>query len=213
MARKRLDSEARRTQIVKVAIECIAKEGVHEATFSKIAKAAKVQQSLLNYYFPSSEALLIECVHAVLDSLKAHMIAAIEREMSQPEQALISYMLSPVDWIEDNPELQPTWIYFYHLAALNPRFRQLNNEIRRTGRERIAFLVFRILEARKITLKDPWTADGLAWALQSMTTGFVAMTATEDADYPKLKSMMKASVDTFLASDDVFGPAPRGKKR
>lgn len=197
---KRLSPADRRRMLIKAAIETIAKNGVHNATFSAIAEAARVKQPLLNYYFPTFEGLLIECVNMVLEDLKAAMIAEIERHLGSPRLALVAYIASPLQWSKSRPELQPLWLYFYHVCTTSSRFLQLNDEIRRTGRDRITLLIFRTLEREKKALRPPWTADSLAHALQTLSTGYLTMAVTENCDPATLRRELEWQLSSLLSA-------------
>lgn len=187
----------RKKEIVVAAVDLIARQGVHNVTFARIAEAAKVKQPLVNYYFPTFDSLLVDCVMLVLEDLKSHMIAEIEKN-SDPLKCLVAFTTSPLDWLLEKKNLQPIWHYFYHLTATSDRFRQLNDEIRRTGRERISFLIFRILEKAKSRLPEPWSAESLAWTLQTMATGYATMATTENADVKSLRRIFTQHLELLL---------------
>lgn len=194
---RRMAPADRKKEIVVAAVDLIAENGVHNVSFARIAQAAKVKQPLVNYYFPTFDSLLVDCVMLVLEDLKAHMIAEIEKN-PDPFKSLMAFTTSPLDWLVEKKKLQPIWHYFYHLTATNDRFRLLNDEIRRTGRERISFLIFRILEKTKHRLPEPWTAETLAWTLQTMATGYATMATTENADVKQLRRIFVQHLDLLL---------------
>ncbi|MGE4133928.1 MAG: TetR/AcrR family transcriptional regulator [Bdellovibrionales bacterium] len=196
---RRLDPAARKQEIIVAAIDCIAENAVHNTSFAQIAKAAGVQQPLVHYYFPSMDTLLMDCVMLVLEDLKAHMIKEIEKHAHQPLKALFQFSVCSLDWLAANPKYQPFWLYFYHLCATSERFRAMNNEIRRTGRERIRFLILRVCEKSKITLKEPWDSDALAWSIQTWITGFMTMAASEQCDLRALKKLAAAQMEDIVA--------------
>ncbi len=194
---KRMAPLERKKEIVVAAVGLIAQSGVHNVTFARIAAVAKVKQPLVNYYFPTFDSLLVDCVMLVLEDLKSHMIAEIEKN-PDPLKSLMAFTLSPLDWLIEKKDLQPLWHYFYHLTATSDRFRLLNDEIRRTGRERISFLIFRVLEKTKSQLPHPWTAESLAWTLQTMATGYATMATTENADVKSLRRIFTQHLELIL---------------
>ncbi len=194
---KRMAPLERKKEIVVAAVGLIARSGIHNVTFARIAEASKVKQPLVNYYFPTFDSLLVDCVMLVLDDLKAHMIREIEKN-PDPLKCLAAFTLSPLDWLVQKKELQPLWHYFYHLTATSDRFRLLNDEIRRTGRERISYLIFRVLEKTKSRLPEPWTAETLAWTLQTMATGYATMATTENADVKQLRRIFILHLELLL---------------
>jgi AcrR family transcriptional regulator len=180
---------------VEAAIACIYEQGIHSTNFSDIAKRAHLHQPLINYYFPSFDSLLVECVQTSLIDLRSHQIASIEKNASSPQKALKAFILSPFEWVADNPKLQPLWLYFYHLTVVNKRFRDINNDIRNTGRERIALLLYKIFEKAGRNPPKGWTTEKLAWAIQATMTGYITMVVTEDSSIETAKQLLEAHVD------------------
>ena len=61
--KRRIRGERSKQAIVKAAISCIARQGLHDATLERVAKRAKVSKSLVAFHFKSKTGMLA----AVLD--------------------------------------------------------------------------------------------------------------------------------------------------
>jgi AcrR family transcriptional regulator len=58
--------EARRKQLVEVAIETIASEGFINTTLADIARRADISKGVISYHFDSKDELINEVIHALL---------------------------------------------------------------------------------------------------------------------------------------------------
>ena len=70
--------ESRRVQLIEATIDTLARHGFAEFTLAQVAEAAGLSQGIVNFYFHSKEALLVETlkyhggrVRAVLDGRRA----------------------------------------------------------------------------------------------------------------------------------------------
>jgi len=83
------------------------------------------------------------------------------------------------EWSQKNKSLAMVWIYFYHLSCYNPRFSTMNKTIREIGRDRIALLLYKGIEQKKIKLKKDLTVPDLAIAIQGIITGHGILALSE----------------------------------
>src|SRR5262245_59847542 len=144
---KKKGQRSRKEAIVKAAIECFAKNGVAQTTMSQIAEKAKVDQPLIYYHFPTSQALHVEVFQFALESLKEESLKALESKKQMFSlEALLRYARAPFVWAKKEPELTSIWMYFYYLASFDPTFRDMNQKIRQMGRERILVILYQGLE-------------------------------------------------------------------
>ena len=65
--KRRIRGEKSKQAIVKAAISCIARQGLHDATLERVAKKAKVSKALVAFHFKSKTGMLA----AVLDHQEA----------------------------------------------------------------------------------------------------------------------------------------------
>ncbi|MFN0024926.1 MAG: TetR/AcrR family transcriptional regulator [Parvularculaceae bacterium] len=57
-SRQREKSEAMRLRVCEAAVECLARQGFHGASISKVAKRAGVSQGALQHHYPTRDALI-----------------------------------------------------------------------------------------------------------------------------------------------------------
>jgi AcrR family transcriptional regulator len=71
---------ARRTQIVRCAIDAIAELGFERASLAEIAKRARISKSVISYYFAGKDELIEQVVADVYALGGSEMLALIEKE-------------------------------------------------------------------------------------------------------------------------------------
>jgi AcrR family transcriptional regulator len=202
MGRQKSNSTApsREIRIVEAAIRVYAKLGAGQAGFSDIAKEARVPRPLVNYYFPTTHALQEAVVEVVLDSLKSAALVGLEKKWKDPLEAIVAFVDAYFDWAKKNRDLFSIWLYFYYLASFDPHFRKLNDRIRETGRDRIAALLYRAVEERRLRLPKAATAPSLALAIQSALTGGFVMAFTEgEASPAQTAEAVRRTIRALLA--------------
>src|SRR5690349_16643190 len=86
------------------------------------------------------------------------------------------------------------WLYFYYLASFNPRFRSLNDTIRKAGRERIASLLLHGAHEGAFRIpSEPAKLRKLCEQIQGLITGNTVMVATESGLHAKKMAEQTAS--------------------
>lgn len=172
---------SRKEKIIKAAIKCFTKSGVAQTKFKDIAEAAGIDQPLINYYFPNSEALYLEVVQFILKDLNDFVLDKLEGAGTNAKKALSAYVESYFAWSEENPTLGSLWLFFYHLASHRPAFEQLNQMIRRAGQERISVLLYKGIEQEEFKPTKGQPVQELAVSIQAVLTGFVIQAGTESS--------------------------------
>lgn len=200
--------EDRKARIVQAAIDCFVASGVAETTMSQVAQRAKVDQPLIHYYFPSREALYQEVFRVVLESLKAASLEPFGKTANDPVKALVAYVRAPFEWALKEPGLFSIWMYFYYLASFQPLFARLNAEIRQTGRERIAVLIYDAMERGKLRPPPGQTVRDAALVVQGLITGNVTLFSTEGPT--RDRAVIDATVAAVLRYLGAAPPASRG---
>lgn len=191
------DPGDRQRRILQAAIRFYSHHGVAETRFSRIAELAGVPRPLVNYYYPTPEALQAAIVGFVLERLKEAALSGIQAKWKSPTAALVGYAESFFNWAEKNRDLVSIWIYFYHLASYNSQFESLNDAIRATGRERIESLLYRGIEAGEFTVPKGFTVSGLALVIQGLLTGNVILVFSESQLKPA--RVARQTSDAILA--------------
>lgn len=94
--------EARRAQIVESAIEVIASHGYAAATMDRIARAAKVSRSLINYHFDGRQDLAGQVALVVLRRGGEYMVPRVDAAPT-PSLKIDTYIRSNIEFIAQNP--------------------------------------------------------------------------------------------------------------
>ena len=102
--------EARRRQIVEIAVETIAKIGYHQTTLADIADKAKISKGVIPYYFQNKAILIQETIRWISLSLHEYTVPRVKNETSSIEKLRVfitsnyeymkyhrSYMVAMVD--------------------------------------------------------------------------------------------------------------------
>ncbi|MFC4006865.1 TetR/AcrR family transcriptional regulator [Nonomuraea purpurea] len=92
---------ARRTQIVRCAIETIADIGYGKASFEEIARRANISRSLISYHFTGRDELVAEVLTSVY-SRAAEYMTAIIAEADTPPAQLEAFIRGNLAFIGEN---------------------------------------------------------------------------------------------------------------
>jgi len=190
----------RRQLILDAAIRLFTRQGVIGTTFREIAKEAGVHQPLIGYYFPTFNDLFKAVVEIILDDIKKASVEPLERPSADLREALHEYLRAPIVWRKRRPEFSSLWTFFYHLASYQPLFLQMNDVIRTTGRERISLLLYKFQEHYKFRLRNGWTIDQLAHAVQVQITGAAIHSVTESGEAEGMAELCEQAVNAILDS-------------
>jgi AcrR family transcriptional regulator len=199
-ARKKKEPTDRRQLIVDAAARLFAKQGIVGTTFREIAKEAGVHQPLIGYYFPTFESLFMAVTEMILEDIRRQSIEAIEKAKVDPDKTLQDYIRAPLHWQKNRPEYRLLWTFFYHLCTYQPAFRELNNSIRKIGKERIMLLLYKYQEALHLRLKKTWTMEQLALAIQTQMTGASVHAVTEKSDFDEVAKLCHLTINSLLES-------------
>jgi AcrR family transcriptional regulator len=205
---KPTQARARRTRetLVQVAIQSLCDSHVHGLRFSQISKIAQVPQPLLDYHFPTMEALLGEMVSHQLDRLKTAGVAALEKNSKSPRKALTAYIRAPFELAAGDPGFRAVWSCYYHLATVNKAFKEFSREVRDGETRRIASTLEILIkyEKRQAPAKKKRVSD-TATCIQGITAGFAYMAAADTSG--EFKDMGDLAVKAALQIVDVNFPA------
>lgn len=103
--RKRVPAEERREDVLRVAAEVIARDGMHAASTAEIARRAGISHAYLFRLFPKKEDLLLAVSHRCGDAMHQAMIQAGERAKSLGEDPLVAMGAEWTSQLEDQTNL------------------------------------------------------------------------------------------------------------
>lgn len=167
-----------RENIILCTIDALIASNVHGLRFSHIAKLADVPQPLLDYHFPSMEALLMEVTQFQIEKLKLLSLEAIQANASKPRKMLEAYIRSPFELSAKDKGFSVVWSAFYHLANTNKEFADFNAGVIKIGQERIAAMIGAIIQAEKRKNKTSLIMD-TAFCVQGNMSGYCALAASQ----------------------------------
>ncbi len=201
--KKGLDRIDRRGKIVEAALAAFIANGIGPTTMRDVAKRAKVDPPLIHYYFKDIESLHLAVIGLALADLKDYSLRVADTLTHDPKAWMREYLKAPLIWIQEKRELMFLWVYFYTLACRPGAFRDLNNQIRKGGRERITFMVFRGIESGVFKLPPGLTTDDAALEIQSWMSGAGIVFASEDGvDYQRVVRLLEQRVFNLLGCSD-----------
>jgi hypothetical protein len=108
---------------------------------------------------------------------------------------MAEYVRAPFELARKNPAYLSIWLYFYYLCSFQKRFYQINEEIRRTGRERIAVMIYQGIEKGEFKLAPGVRVEATARTIQGLMTGSVTLYLTEGA---RDDSLIEETVEAVL---------------
>lgn len=118
----RVDHEARRTQIAEALLRIADTQGLQSASMRAVAAEAGVSLRLVQYYFTTKEALLLDALARLRDQLQARMTAWIAAAGSPPTprsvvRAILACIL-PTD--AESRRITRTYSAYYTLVLNDP---------------------------------------------------------------------------------------------
>lgn len=198
-------TKSSRERIVAAALDAFIANGIAPTTMRDVAKRAGVDPPLIHYYFKDIESLHLAVIGLALEDLKEYSLRESEKHPDRPERWMAEYIKAPLAWIRDRPERMFLWVYFYTLAAKpgpGP-FRDLNDQIRKVGRDRIRMKVFEGVERGVFRLPPGLTAADAALEIQSWMTGSAIVFATEnEIGYERSVRTLHRRVFSLLGVDE-----------
>ncbi len=180
-SKKSPSPQARRARIVSVALKLFAKQGAAHTKLLEVARAAKVDPSLITYYFPTLDQLYLDVIQEVILSYNAYMLTRVAEHPREAVRALEAYVKSYFEWASENRGMFTVFLHFYHLASFKPQFAALNAMTRVAGRDRVVGMLFKGMAEGSVVTMDQDEVRERAHAIQSIIIGGVVSAATEPA--------------------------------
>jgi AcrR family transcriptional regulator len=192
-----------RENLLQAATQSLVENHLYGLRFAQISKIAEVPQPLMDYHFPSLEALLMEMITHQLDKYKIASLEAIQTHQNKPRKMLDAYIRVTFELSESDAGFRAVWSSYYHLATVNKNFADFNRAVRRTGNERLVQLVSAVIQAEKRRHStSAKLVQETATAIQGIITGHGFMAAAESSgDFKGLADLaVKASFQVLEAN-------------
>ena len=119
----RLDvKESRRTQLIEATIDCLARYGFAEFTLAQVARTARLSQGIVNFYFRSKEALLVETLKFMAAEYEQFWTAALRKAGPRPADKLAAMIAADFDPVMTNRKKVTVWYAFWGEARWRPEY-------------------------------------------------------------------------------------------
>jgi phenylpropionate dioxygenase-like ring-hydroxylating dioxygenase large terminal subunit/AcrR family transcriptional regulator len=108
---ERVTREDRRRELIECAIEVIAENGLAGTTLVKVAAKAGLSAGIVNHYFETKDALLIEALRSLSEEFSAALEAATQAAAT-PEDGLLAIIDLSLDKVISAPPKIAVWYAF-----------------------------------------------------------------------------------------------------
>ena len=121
--------EARRVQLMEATIDCIAARGFSDLTLADVAKAAGLSVGIVNFYFKSKDALLIETLRHLVDDYIQQTNDNIRNAGTTAAAQIEAAIESDFHRTVANRKKVTVWYAFWGEARWRPEFLKTCQEI------------------------------------------------------------------------------------
>jgi TetR/AcrR family transcriptional regulator, transcriptional repressor of bet genes len=154
--------ESRRTQLIEATIDSLARHGFAEFTLSQVAKAARLSQGIVNFYFRSKEALLIETLKYMAAEYERFWTAALRKAGPRPADKLAAIIAADFDPVMASRKKVTVWYAFWGEARWRPEYLKICQSLSESYFAETRALCQEIVAAGGYNDIDPdWVARGL----------------------------------------------------
>lgn len=169
LARKRTaPPQARRLQLIKATIRCVAQRGLTDTTTATVAREAGLSQGIINLHFQSKERLLVETLRYLADEYKRTWEKRLQEAGTSPADQL--WAMVEVDF--DRPVCErnklAVWFAFWGEAKSRPTYRKLCADRDREYGDALRVLCGELARAGRYAKVNP---ERVATGLSAMTEG------------------------------------------
>lgn len=137
--KRRLSADERQQEIVRVAMELAARQGVDEVTTQDMAQAMNLTQGAIFRHFPTKDAIWLAAMRWVREQLMK-VVEKAARGAVDPLDALERMFFAHLAFIGKHPAI-PRLVFFDQLQRKNPELKRLIQEIMTGYEARIATLL------------------------------------------------------------------------
>jgi TetR/AcrR family transcriptional repressor of bet genes len=154
--------ESRRTQLIEATIDSLARHGFAEFTLGQVARAARLSQGIVNFYFRSKEALLIETLKYMAAEYETFWTAALHKAGPRPADKLAAIIAADFDPVMASRKKVTVWYAFWGEARWRPEYLKICQSLSESYFAETRALCQEIVAAGGYTDIDPdWVARGL----------------------------------------------------
>lgn len=186
--------DMKKLEIIKAAIECIATIGFEKTTYQAIAEKLETRRAHIAYHFNDKADIFKACILYINSNYKRILTEHLEGAKDGPE-SIKRYAESPFLWAETNPSELSVMLLFYYLCTIDEEYRNLNDELRTRGVERILLV---LSQECQIDL-PPLELELKAKQIQNLISGSIM-----DAVTTRNKSLEQAKKETIKNIENLL---------
>ena len=165
----RLDvKESRRTQLIEATIDCLARYGFAEFTLAQVARTARLSQGIVNFYFRSKEALLVETLKFMAAEYEQFWTAALRKAGPRPADKLAAMIAADFDPVMTSRKKVTVWYAFWGEARWRPEYLKICQTLSESYFAETRALCQELVQASGYSAIDP---DWVARCLNAVVDG------------------------------------------
>ena len=168
MGRRPDIKQSRRIELIEATIDSLAKHGFAEITLGQVAKAARLSQGIVNFYFRSKDALLVETLKYMAEEYERFWIAAVHRAGPNAADKLAAMIAADFDPVMASRKKVTVWYAFWGEARWRPEYLKICQTLSESYFAETASLCRELAETGSYADVDP---DRIARGLNAMIDG------------------------------------------
>jgi TetR/AcrR family transcriptional repressor of bet genes len=186
-----VDHDERRSQIVQVAVDLIAREGLEAATIRRIAAEFHGPTKLVTYYFADKHELLLWVYQSLSVSSLRNVSDVIARDPA--DLVAILFALSPID--EKRINLWKVYLAFWDWAARDPA-------VTRPHRRQFEIALRRIAQAIETRYGKREDLDSVSERILAIVQGIAIQTLMDQERWPpaRVRLRLTEEVNSLLGA-------------
>jgi AcrR family transcriptional regulator len=123
-------------KIIRAAMYCLAKHGDRDTTFQRIADKCNLSQPLVVHYFKKRDKIFPTVLATMLERARWETVEHLIT-MNSPREKLAGYLAVSLRIFRE-PMVASIYMTLYNFAAINPRYRDINSNIKKVAVARVA---------------------------------------------------------------------------
>ena len=160
--------ESRRAQLIEATIESLARHGFAEFTLAQVARSAHLSHGIVNFYFRSKEALLVETLKFMAAEYEQFWTAALRKAGPRPADKLAAMIAADFDPVMTSRKKVTVWYAFWGEARWRPEYLKICQSLSESYFAETRALCAEIVRAGGYGEIDP---DRVARGLNAMIDG------------------------------------------
>ncbi len=133
--------DIKKLEIIKATIDCLAQEGLAELSYEAIAKRVGTRRAHIAYHFSDKRDIYLAAVKYIVATSQQIIIDHIGNGPHFGKDTLSHYVEAYFLWAKKHPEQLSVMLLFYYLCNIHSQYRELHEQIREAGKERLVYIL------------------------------------------------------------------------